>query len=187
MKKAATLAIFLTFSAFLGYAFGLYMQPKNQEPAIKGTVTFALEVYNVEDLLAWQAIIVYNPEELKVLNIIPGGFLGTDYLSLKDSKGFSGDSIFVNSTDSFEDSIIIGGFLLKGNGGRDGSGRLAYVVFGYFEESHHEPYIISNKLGFKTMLLNSALTEIPFTFLNHVNSESSSSKTAMLAWIKIQE
>ena len=179
-KKAATLVILLAFSMFFGYAFGLYMQPPREEQIIKGTVTFALDVYNVEDLFAWQAIIAYNPQELKILDITPGGFVGASYPP-QDPKNFNDDSIFVSSTDSFEDAIIIGGCLIKGNEGKSGSGRLALLTFGYFEESYRKPCVIYRKWGFKTMLLDSAAIEISFT----LNPENPLNGTTTLVWTEV--
>lgn len=177
-KKVAALAIISTFLMLLGYAFGLYTQPPTEEQVIKGTVAFALDVYNVEDLFAWQAIIAYNPQELKVLKIIPGEFVGTNYPLPED---FSSDSIFVNSTDSFEDAVIIGGCLIRGNKGKSGSGRLALVIFGYFEESYSKPYVIPRKWGFKSMLLDSAAMEISFT----LNPENLSDGATALVWVEV--
>lgn len=158
-KKGELLISLIVISTVFEYAFANMNTHENQGPVIKGTVIYALNVNNVEDLYAWQAIVTYNPKELKVLNITPGGFVGSIYPPSNPGE-FRSNSIFVNSTD-FEDAILIGGCLIGETKGKDGSGRLAYIVFGYFEESYQEPCLVPKKFGFKTMLLNSASLEIP--------------------------
>lgn len=134
-----------------GYALATLFAPPSetiQEPVIKGTFAMNLEVANVNDLYAWQVAIVYEPSQLKVLEMTPGGFVGDDY------------PFFVNSTDSFEDLLLFGGTLYGKVGGKNGDGKLATIVFGYFAENYDEPKIALN--GFETFLLDSHGQLIPF-------------------------
>ena len=129
------------------------------EPLILGSFAMSLDISNVEDLYTWQVAIVYDQSELKVLDVSSGGFAG---------------DVFVNSTDSTEDLLLLGGTLKGAVSGQSGSGRLATITFGYYTEDYEAPpaQIIAEKV-FDTYLENSqgqpihiaestlTLTEIP--------------------------
>jgi len=144
-------ALLLSFSVS-GYVLAMLLSPqpeeKCQEPALIGNFIVALDVNNVVDLYSWQVAIVYNSSQLKVLEMTPGGFVGEEFPQ------------FVNSTDSFEDLLLLAGSLLGEVQGKNGGGRLAIVVFGYFTEDYDEPKIVPEKV-FETFLLNSQLQRIP--------------------------
>jgi len=133
-----------------GYALATLFAPSEviQKPVIKGTFAMNLDVTNVNDLYAWQVAIAYEPSHLKVLEMTPGGFVGEDY------------PFFVNSTDSFEDILLLGGTLYGKVGGKNGDGKLATIVFGYFAENYDAPKIVPNV--FETFLLDSQGQLIPF-------------------------
>jgi len=132
-----------------GYALATLFAPSEaiQEPVIKGTFAMNLEVANVNDVYAWQVAIAYEPSLLKVLEITSGGFVGDDY------------PFFVNSADSLGD-LLLGGTLYGKVGGKNGDGRLATIVFGYFTENYDAPKIAPN--AFETFLLDSQGQLIPF-------------------------
>lgn len=154
-------------SSIFGCVLAAYLVYKSQseeinEPLILGVFTVALNVYNVKDLYSWEAVILFDPTELKVLKVSSGGFVGERFL---DNEEFNGDSIFVYSTDSFEGGLIIYGGLVGNVSGKSGNGTLAYIVFGYFNEAYCDPYIVREHL-FETFLKNSNLSDIPFVITN---------------------
>jgi hypothetical protein len=164
VKKFCMVITILSFS-FLTSWYALAMlstQPPAietpREPTVIGNFTVALKVYDVEDLYAWQAVIAYNPNELKVLKIDPGDFVGVETLPLNDD--FKGNSVFVKN-DLHDGLIVVGGTMLGKIGGRSGDGTLAYITFGYFNATYSDPCLTTNIGGFKTVLLDSTLSEIP--------------------------
>jgi len=146
------IAFMISFSSS-GYVLAKFLTPPQyiqtyQEPVIIGNFTMAFEVNNVVDLYAWQVAIAYNSSQLKVLEITSGGFVGDDF------------PLFVNSTDSYEDLLLIAGFLQGAVPGKNGSSKLATIVFGYFTENYDAPKIVLEEV-FKTLLLDSQGQPIP--------------------------
>lgn len=125
-----------------------------------GNFTMAIDVNDVEDLYAWQISITYNSSETKVLNIKPGGFVGAEYISW-NSTGVPDQGIFVNATDISDDTLLLGVSLCGDTAGKDGSGRLATVVFGYYTVEYSQPETDLNREDYKTSLWNSEGTSIP--------------------------
>ena len=156
LSRASVLMLiaFLLFSSASGYVLAMLLTPPQYiqtypEPVIIGSFTMALDVNNVTDLYGWQVAIAYNSSQLKVLEITSGGFVGDDFPS------------FVNSTDSIEDLLLIAGCLHGEVPGKNGSGKLATIVFGYFTENYDdEPKIVPRKV-FETLLSDSKLRNIP--------------------------
>lgn len=76
-------------------------------------------------------------------------------------SGRKGDDypFFVNSTDSLGD-LLLGGTLYGKVRGKNGDGKLATIVFGYFAENYHEPKIVLNV--FETFSPDSQGQLIPF-------------------------
>jgi len=141
IKMLLILMTFMLLTSAFGYALAtLFSPPQPQEPVIKGTFTMDLEIADVNNLYSWQVGILFNAGQLKVLDIAPGGFVGDDY------------PLFVNSTDSFRDLLLLGGTLYGNVPGKDGAGKLATIVFGYLVEDYVEPTIVEDAL--KTFLLN---------------------------------
>jgi hypothetical protein len=152
LRTGLMLIAFLLFSSAFGHVLAMLFSLPHiqtyQEPVIIGNVTMHLDVTNVNDLYAWQVAIVYNQSQLKVLEITPSGFVGEDF------------PFFVNSTDSLPDLLFLAGSLIGDAPGKNGSGRLATITFGYFIENFDEPKIASEKL-FETLLLDSQSQLIP--------------------------
>ena len=148
IKSVFMLAIILVCFSISGYVFARFIIPPaphettQQEPSILGTFTLNVMVYNVTDLYGWQVAIIYNSSELKVLKITSGGFVGNKF------------PCFVNSTDTLENLILIGGSLLGDVPGKNGSGKLASVLFGYYIEDYQIPKIAFEG-PFATMLIDS--------------------------------
>jgi len=141
--------VFVLCTSASGYALAtLLSPPQYKEPvAIKGTFAMDLEIADVNDLYSWQVGVLFNAGQLKVLDIAPGGFVGNDF------------PLFVNSTDSFRDLLLLGGTLYGNVPGKDGAGNLATIVFGYLTEDYVEPTIVEDAL--KTFLLDSQGQLIP--------------------------
>jgi hypothetical protein len=166
VKKSCAVISILSFSFLMSwYALAmLSTQPPAtkvpEEPTVIGNFTVALKVYDVDDLYAWQAVIAYNPNELKVLKIDPGDFVGVETLPLNYDE-FKGDSVFVKNVFSDDGLIMVGGTMLGETHGRSGNGTLTYITFGYFNANYSDPYLSIDTCGFKTVLLDSNSSEIP--------------------------
>ncbi len=138
------LALLVCFSAS-GYVIARYIgvQPLDEEtiqgPTIAGTFRMALDVNDVSNLYDWQVAIVYDSGKLEVQGVAEGDFLGEGY------------PFFLNSTDSLEDLLLLGGCLVGDTPGKSGSGRLASITFGYFTGDYDEPHIVEQKV-FETLL-----------------------------------
>ncbi|MEM2779526.1 MAG: cohesin domain-containing protein [Candidatus Bathyarchaeia archaeon] len=158
---------------------------EDEESKVLGNFKVALNVYNVEDLYSWQTVILFDPRELRVLRVLPGGFVGSECIPLDDGE-FHFDSIFVYSTDSFEGVLIIYGSLIGNVSGRSGNGTLAYIVFEYIKEIYQDPCIAQERF-FETFLKNSNFSDIPFIILTDSGPCLSSNNITTLTLTKISE
>jgi hypothetical protein len=156
--------MFLLSSSVSGYVLAMFLvtpQPSQTQetPTIIGTFTMALDVNNVKDLHGWQVLVAYNPSELEVMQITPGGFVGAEYPSpeMADVSG----GIFLNATDVGWGKFQVGGLLIGNGPGKDGSGRLATIVFGYYISDYKPPSIVQDESTSETCLLNSVNSIIP--------------------------
>lgn len=131
----------LLCSSVSGYALATFLNQPDQKTMI-GTFMMSLDISNVEDLYAWQALITFNSSELEVMEFMSGNFLGLDY------------PFFLNATDIGEGRLLLGGTLCGSVSGKDGSGRLAAIVFGYFANQYKPPKIVS-QVDFETQLWDS--------------------------------
>ncbi|MHA1685518.1 MAG: hypothetical protein ACTSYD_03820 [Candidatus Heimdallarchaeaceae archaeon] len=150
----------LLTSVTFGYVLAMFI-PKESEPqpTILGTFTMVLQINNIKDLYAWQVIIKYNPQNLKLIDASPGGFLGKtppQYLNETNVNGgiFLGPKIEKNT-------IMVGGTLIGNVEGKNGSGKLAIITFGYYTTNYETPEIIIKQGRFQTILLDSTGTIIP--------------------------
>jgi len=126
LMLVALLICYSTSGYVLARFFASPPQPTkiNPGPVILGKFAMALDVSNVNDLYAWQAVITFNSSELKVIETTPGGFLDGEY------------PFFVNATDVNDGVLLLGCTLYGDVPGIDGSGRLAELVFGYFTQDY---------------------------------------------------
>jgi len=150
-RTGLMLVLLLVSFSVSGYVLANFFplpSPKkvNQEPAVIGKFTMNLDVNNVTDLYGWQVSIVYNQTQLKVLNITQGNLKSYPFgLSQTDLK----------------DELLLGGTLALGPvSGKNCSGTLAVITFGYFTEDYCIPQIDPSAL-FGTYLLNSHGYPIP--------------------------
>jgi len=154
VRTGLMLVALLTCFSVSGYVLAMIIAPTtyvppNVEPKALGSFTMALDVNNVEDLYGWQAVIVFNPRQMKVVEAKPGDFMQAEF------------PCFVNSTDTSDGLLLLCGTLEGNVQGKTGNGTLATIVFEYYVNSYELPSIASQKAGFDTWLEDSSLTEIP--------------------------
>ncbi|MEM2292370.1 MAG: cohesin domain-containing protein [Nitrososphaerota archaeon] len=152
LKCGLILIIIVLFLTTSGYVFASLFhvpQVKVEKPKVLGSFIMALDVNHVEDLYAWQVIITFNSAKLKVLQVLPGDFLGVE------------SPFFVNASDVGDGILLLGGTLSGDVSGLSGSGRLAVIIFGCFTESYEMPKLAPAVGCYETFLLNSSLLEIP--------------------------
>ena len=158
-RMAILLVTLLLLSSTSGYALSMLLTTPQLPPEkpILGNFNMLVEVTNVSDLYCWQVLVAYNATELKVVNVIPGGFCGAQFpsLSIDISNG-----IFLNVSDIGEGKLLVCGYLIGKVPGRDGTGLLANVTFGYYEEDYKMPEIVIDSYP-KTMLIDSEGFLIP--------------------------
>jgi len=164
MKTGLLVIVFLLCSSMSGYVLAMFLVPLqqpmiDQKPIVLGNFTMALDVNDVKDLYAWQVLITYNSSELKVLKILPGGFVGSQYPSWGTTDISEG--IFVNATDISDGMLLLAGSLCGNVPGKNGDGRLATIVFGYFIDAYEEPRIAFEEKSFGTFLFDSQASLIP--------------------------
>jgi hypothetical protein len=164
VRSVVWVLMFLLASSASGYVLAmLFVGPQRPQtpeaPTVIGAFTMALDVNNVEDLHGWQVLVAYDFGELKLMEIIPGGFVGAEY----PSPGMTdiSEGLFMNATDIGENQFLLGGVLIGNGPGKDGSGRLATVVFGYFTDNYTLPSIANQGSAYETCLLNSVDSIIP--------------------------
>jgi hypothetical protein len=151
--RASLMLIALTlFSCGSGYVLALFTSlpsvPIIHEPEVIGNFTMVLKVNDVADLYAWQVGIAYNSSQMRVLEITPGDFVGGDF------------PFFVNATDSVQNLLLIASSMRGNEDGKNGSGTLATITFGYYTENYSIPRIAFDQV-FGTILLNSKGEAIP--------------------------
>ena len=135
------------------HVYAMLNSPPPPKPQIKGFLKVSLKIYNVKNLYAWQAIILYDSENMKIMNLTQG-MLGTSY------------PFFVNATFP-EDGVLLLASTLFGNvTGKSGNGTLATVTFALYSEHYKPPELLSNFKSFDTFLLDPDGVELP---LNKVN------------------
>ncbi|MGD8545470.1 MAG: cohesin domain-containing protein [Candidatus Bathyarchaeota archaeon] len=135
--------------SLVGQVLARFLLPIAEEegPVILGTFSVTLEVGNVGDLYTWQVAVSFNPSELEIMDTAPGDFVGEEF------------PLFVTSEDSAEDMFLLGGTLKGETSGKDGSGILATITFGYLTEEYSEPAIVTEEEF--TFLLDSTGQSIP--------------------------
>ena len=142
-------AILVIALSLVGQVLARFLIPIVEEegPVILGTFSVTLDVENVRDLYTWQVAISFNPSELEIMDTEPGDFVGEEF------------PLFVNSKDSYEGKLLLGGTLKGETSGKDDSGILATISFGYFIEEYSKPTMVTDE-GL-TFLLDSTGQTIP--------------------------
>jgi hypothetical protein len=154
MRTGLMLVAFLLCSSASGYVLAMFVVPprdaeKAPPPVALGSFTMSLDVNNVHDLAAWEAYVVFNPAEVTVKGTSAGGFfeLGANYLEPVSNV--------------YGDTLAVGGCLLGGEPGKDGSGRLATIVFEYYVMNYKPPELTRYSRGMQTDLMDSVGNSIP--------------------------
>ncbi|MFP3985503.1 MAG: hypothetical protein ACLFU9_06015 [Candidatus Bathyarchaeia archaeon] len=147
-------------SSIHAYAIFQLGTPLPSEPTIKGYFTANLYVYDVQDVYGWQAVILYDSDNTRMIDVLPG-LLETDRPLLFNAN--------------FPDMglILVGNTLVGQASGRSGTGRclLASIVFAYYSEDFDSPVWVPEFMWHKTKLLNSNremsmnMREIPLDIL----------------------
>jgi hypothetical protein len=141
-------AVLLMSSPIAAQALASFLRvPVIQGPIMLGTFTMDLQIHNAEDLYGWQTVIAFDSGVLEVLEVSSGGYVGEDLTFFRGPEG--GGVLF------------LGGILLETVPGKDGSGTLASIAFGYFADEFEEPSIMPEEGVLKTTLLNSQGHVIP--------------------------
>lgn len=150
-KGVALLLLLLIGLPAFSYAM-IKLTPTTQvtspKPEILGTYTVVVEVNNINNLYAWQILMVFNESELTFLEARKGEIAG---------------DLLVNASDIGDGALLLGGSLMGNVPGIDVevSTSLTYIVFGYYVEDPEPPQIAMKGFGFETFLLDSELNEIP--------------------------
>jgi len=146
------IALLISFPVAAQALAFLFVPPaplQTQEPVISGNFTMVLAVQNVTDLYAWQVVITFNSNELEVMKIASGDFVEVRF------------PFFVNATDVGEGVLLLGGTLCGTVPGKNGSGRLATITFGYYADGYEYPKIAQEIGSFETRLFDSRGSSIP--------------------------
>jgi hypothetical protein len=157
IRTGLMLVAFLLSSSVSGYVLASLMVVKEPEaPRFAGTFTMTLGVNDVSDLKGWSTLIVFNPTEVEFVSAVSGDFLGVDPWSKDPAKG-----VFMQNSNIGLGKLLLGG-LVWTDAGKNGSGPLATIAFGYFADGYALPYVDE---GGQTMLLNSQGQKIPLGVL----------------------
>ncbi|MEM2916967.1 MAG: hypothetical protein QXN63_01235 [Candidatus Bathyarchaeia archaeon] len=109
---------------------------KQQSPQYIGTVSYALNIYNVVGLHHWEASIHFDPEDLGVLECVEGDFL-KKAPNLNDPPTY-----FCNASDDPKHpDILLLGDTLVGEIAISGDGTLAIITFGIKHEDYKPPQL----------------------------------------------
>lgn len=121
--------------------------PAYQQPQALGSFSAALEIENVIDLYAWQVIIKYNTDQLKVLNIT----LGKDFIV--EDPG-------LQKSDLDNGELLLGATSRGEVSGFTGNGELVKIVFAYYVSDYEQPRIVEEYGSFETLFLDSTQSRI---------------------------
>jgi hypothetical protein len=158
MRTGLMLVVFLLSSSAAGYVMAMFVVPPRHvdtpELIVLGRFTMSLNVSDVKDLDGWAVVITFDPSKLTVLEASPGDFfqIGPSYPTVW-SNVYPGGLLYIGSA------------LLGTGPGRDGSGSLANIVFGYYASDYSLPTCSSQADGRQSYLMNSAGQELPLEAL----------------------
>lgn len=135
-------------------AYALF-QPKVDTPpppTIKGYFTAHVLVEDVTDLYGWSAVIEYDTDNTRWVEIMPG--------SVDTHR-------YVNNSFPEIGVLLVGGLIQYGqNQGVTGSDlTLVSIKFGYYSEDFVDPILLDEYVPHKTTLLNSDNEKIPIEVL----------------------
>lgn len=165
-SKKLSLLVFYIGLSVIGVALAMLSPPKLDEAKIENTIkplgyfTVMLKVEDAYDVYGWQAVVEFDPQKIKVLEVIPGDFLdktiGDEMLIYAYDHGYktAEKSFFVYHV-ADQNKLIIAQTLLGKENGAFGNGILAYIKFAYLAEDYQKAYrLVFNNPYYKTLLLN---------------------------------
>ena len=130
----------------LAQAYGQYMFTPPPPPKLTITETFEVDliIYDVTDLSAWQARVVFDPNVLIVIDVVEGPFLqgeensrttvfivNTHIIDDIFAKNDTDDLFTViNNDETNVNSVFLGCCLIGNSHGVSGNGTLATITFG---------------------------------------------------------
>jgi hypothetical protein len=152
--KIGIAMIALIASVPFTYACLTFFSPQNQvelpQKVPLGSFRMSLDVHDVDGLRAWEAVVVYDPGNLEVLDSEPGDFLGVDF------------PFFVNVTNLSSNVVLLASSLTGTAPSRSGNGTLATITFEYFSSSYELPSLVPQWRGQETSWINSQGVNVPF-------------------------
>jgi len=153
----------------IGLSFALMMQSSVYETTSSPEITpigyFDVKIVVKEALnvYGWQAVIEFDPQKVRFVDVISGDFLGdTDEVDCDkiDVHGYvlGSFSMLCYHVDVDEGVLVIAQTLLGSQEGRSGDGVLAHVRFAYYTEDYEHSYRLAlDNPYFKTCLLTKEL------------------------------
>jgi hypothetical protein len=106
---------------------------------VKGFFKATLRVYNVENLIAWEAVIRYDSNNTQIIYATPI-WLGTEF------------PFFVNATIPEFDLFLLGNLIFGNASAKTGSGDLATIIFAYYTEDYKLPELLFDFKWYPTKL-----------------------------------
>ncbi len=156
-KNAMLMLLMLCMGFLLAQAYARYMVAPTIPieptiPIVTETFEVNIVIYDVTDLSAWQARVVFDPNALIVTNVVEGSFLeenGDNALFMAWTKIVEGifteDTLSTNdpftwikSDEGYHNSVFLGGTLIGEANGVSGDGVLATVTFGVIGEGSRD-------------------------------------------------
>lgn len=150
IRTGIMLLALLAFSSASGYVLAARFPPPKaepQSPKFLGTLTMNLNIVEVNDLYAWEAVISFDSSKLEVREVLQGDFFAAE------------PPFFVTAGDVYENTQLIGATKFGATQGNSGSGTLAIIVFGILAGDYELPTLLESHP--KTMLLDSNRSVIP--------------------------
>jgi len=159
-KEHLYVSVVLCLIIVLGQVYAEYISvgaaPPNHEirETFKVSITLPSEI---RDLYAWQAVITFNPSVVMVLDVENGGFLSSNTLTINTSSLSipmdgsrqleTGDSLFIVSYGDVEvGKIVLAETKVGKVPGVSGSGTLATITFGVYEQGSYDVRLLEASL-----------------------------------------
>ena len=157
-KNVLLTLLILCMGILLAQAYGQYMYaPPSLPPSspltpiITETFKVNIMIYDVTDLCAWQARVVFDPNALIVTNVVEGALLQGEENSRPTifivnahivegifTNDVSDPFTIINDQETKTNSVFLGCCLIGNSCGADGNGVLATITFGVIGQGSRE-------------------------------------------------